>query len=104
MPNTESKRPSEMENSCDENGVTLPNACCSSNRVASPVGSKRGIICARTNTITGICGGANRTSSDAVFNMNDGRPSMPMLRGRNPFVKRPPLSVDATSPREFTAV
>jgi hypothetical protein len=34
---------------------------------------------------------------------SEGRPPSPSERGRKPLVKRPPLSIEATSPREFTA-
>ena len=39
-----------------------------------------------------------------MLSRNDGRPPIPAERGRKPFTTRPgPGSVDAASPREFTA-
>ena len=107
MPNTESNLPTVSASSWLSNGTSRPNACSTTTRVASPTSPlslKRGTNCTRENTVSGAPGAVYFRSTFSVLSRNDGRPPMPADRGRKPFTTRPgPGSVDAASPREFTA-
>ena len=107
MPNTESTLPTLSASSWLSNGTRRPNACSTTTRVPSPPSprpKKRGTNCTREKNITGAPGTAYLMSTSSVFSKNDGRPPIPAVRGRNPLTVRPgPGSIDAASPREFTA-
>ena len=57
----------------------------------------------RVKTVSGAVGALYLRLTATVLTRNEGRPPMPTERGKKPFVSRPCESVDATSPREFTA-
>jgi hypothetical protein len=105
MPNTESNLPTLSASSWLSNGTRRPNACSTTTRVPSPpVWMKRGKNCTREKIVSGDPGAAYFRSTSSVLSRNDGRLPIPADRGRKPFTVRPgPGSVDAASPREFTA-
>jgi hypothetical protein len=103
MPKTESNRPALMLSSCEETGETRPNACCITKRVSLPLPFQRGSAWARTKTSTGSPEGETWRSRLATLRRNVPFPPEPTVVGRNPFTNLPPESIEATSPREFTA-
>ena len=103
MPNTESNLPTLSASSWLSNGTRRPKACSTNTRVSSPCPEAREELHAREDRHRRRRRRAYLKSTATVLTRNDGRPPIPTDRGRNPLTKRPPGSVDATSPREFTA-
>src|SRR5471030_1867671 len=100
---TESNLRMESASSCELKGISRAKACSTRTRVLLPVESKRGNICTRLKSRMGATEGTYFRSTSKVLSMNDGWPPMPIERGRKPLTKRV-VEVEATSPREFTAV